>query len=356
MHDAYSFDCDFESAAGAYELFREAYVRTFGELRLPIIISSQTDMGSIGGDRSHEFHVPSAAGDDTVQDGGNTPRRSLEVAHTFMLGTSYSEPMEAFYIASDGSRRPIYMCSYGLGIERTLAAYVENYYRADAKDPLQWSWALSPFQVMILGHSAAAFDAYRDLRAAGHRTLIDDRDLRFGAIMAEGLQFGFPIYVIAGSKSSAGDVEVRCPRLGAETTVSVSDLPALIESWKEQLECVELAECYGRCVSLDPAGKSAVVAFDEAWKLDAPFYASFDIRNGAMGRFGDRKPGAPIKRLRFGKFWITPVVAGPKSDPLTMQRRGDIAYVSFDGSDSELVKAPEFYRHALEARNMAPAA
>jgi prolyl-tRNA synthetase len=69
-----------------------------------------------------------------VRNPGGEEQRSLEVAHIFMLGTTYSEPMGAYYLLPDGSKRPIYMCSYGMGIERTVAAYVETYFKENERD------------------------------------------------------------------------------------------------------------------------------------------------------------------------------------------------------------------------------
>src|SRR5262249_10242583 len=45
MHDAYSFDQGYDEAAVAYELFKEAYIRTFTDIRLPVMVSEQADMG-----------------------------------------------------------------------------------------------------------------------------------------------------------------------------------------------------------------------------------------------------------------------------------------------------------------------
>ena len=347
MHDAYSFDRGKDEATVAYELFKEAYVRTFADIRLPILISEQADMGSIGGDRSHEFHVPSKAGDDVIRDPGGAERQSLEVAHIFMLGTSYSEPMEAFYVASDGSKLPIYMCSYGMGIERTVAAYVETYFKATEKDQVKWSWELSPFQIMVLGRTDTAFAAYTELRKQ-MRVLIDDRDIRFGEVLAEGFQFGFPIYLVAGARSTRGEVEVHCRRLSVETKVHVDELADVIEDLRRKLECVELADCYGRCVSIDSASKTAVVAFDAQWKLTAPLYKPLDAPTALMGNFGPSKPlRQGHKRLRFGDYWIIPIVRADSDIPFAAGCQDGIRYVAYGDLAGAEKLAEKYYREEL---------
>ncbi|KAI5289486.1 hypothetical protein KEM54_003785 [Ascosphaera aggregata] len=65
MKDLYTFDTNVEAALKTYETVKDAYVRLFDELKIPYKIAA-AGLGNIGGDFSHEFHVPSAKGEDTV--------------------------------------------------------------------------------------------------------------------------------------------------------------------------------------------------------------------------------------------------------------------------------------------------
>src|ERR1043166_2537892 len=47
-------------------------------------------------------------------------QRAIEVGHVFKLGTKYSEKLNAYFVAEDGSRWPCVMGCYGIGITRTL--------------------------------------------------------------------------------------------------------------------------------------------------------------------------------------------------------------------------------------------
>ncbi len=65
MKDSYSLDVDAAALDKAYELHRQAYCRIFDRcgLRYHVV---QSDPGMMGGAGSHEFMVPSAAGEDQV--------------------------------------------------------------------------------------------------------------------------------------------------------------------------------------------------------------------------------------------------------------------------------------------------
>ena len=64
MKDSYSFDLDDAGLETSYAAHREAYVRIFERLGLPVVaVSAQS--GAMGGSRSEEFMHPTAVGEDT---------------------------------------------------------------------------------------------------------------------------------------------------------------------------------------------------------------------------------------------------------------------------------------------------
>jgi prolyl-tRNA synthetase len=65
MKDAYSFDLNVEGAQRSYDLMRETYIRIFKRTGLDFRLVA-ADSGSIGGDRSHEFHVLASSGEDEI--------------------------------------------------------------------------------------------------------------------------------------------------------------------------------------------------------------------------------------------------------------------------------------------------
>ncbi|AGF49285.1 proline--tRNA ligase [Candidatus Kinetoplastidibacterium galati] len=65
MKDAYSFDIDEESALISYDIMFNTYSRIFNRIGLEFR-AVMADTGSIGGNRSHEFHVIAETGEDTI--------------------------------------------------------------------------------------------------------------------------------------------------------------------------------------------------------------------------------------------------------------------------------------------------
>ncbi len=65
MKDAYSFDVDPEGLARSYDRMYHAYCRIFARCGLPYL-PVEAESGPIGGDVSHEFMVPTEAGEDVL--------------------------------------------------------------------------------------------------------------------------------------------------------------------------------------------------------------------------------------------------------------------------------------------------
>lgn len=63
MKDAYSFDADADGLARTYDRMYRAYCRIFARCGLPYL-AVEAESGPIGGDASHEFMVPTEAGED----------------------------------------------------------------------------------------------------------------------------------------------------------------------------------------------------------------------------------------------------------------------------------------------------
>ncbi|KAE8355584.1 hypothetical protein BDV28DRAFT_146035 [Aspergillus coremiiformis] len=65
MKDLYTFDCTVEEALKTYASVKAAYTLLFNDLKIPYLVAA-ADSGNMGGNLSHEFHVPSSKGEDTV--------------------------------------------------------------------------------------------------------------------------------------------------------------------------------------------------------------------------------------------------------------------------------------------------
>lgn len=65
MKDLYTFDISVQAALKSYEEVQVAYRDFFAELRLPVLVAKASS-GDMGGDLSHEYHLPTAIGEDKV--------------------------------------------------------------------------------------------------------------------------------------------------------------------------------------------------------------------------------------------------------------------------------------------------
>jgi prolyl-tRNA synthetase len=150
----------------------------------------------------------------TVKAGEGCPRcdgtldvyKALEVGHIFKLGTKYSESMKATVLDADGKQVPIVMGSYGIGVERILAAAIEL--RHDEHGIL-WPMSIAPFHasVLTLGPEPelrkAADEVADSLAASGVEVLYDDRDERAGVKFKDADLVGIPIRIAVGKKGLA---------------------------------------------------------------------------------------------------------------------------------------------------------
>lgn len=140
----------------------------------------------------------------------NTPlqiHRGIEVGHIFKLGTKYSAAMNCTFLDESGTRQPMIMGCYGLGIGRTVAAAIEQSYDADG---IIWPLPIAPFEVLVTsaGKEAqvlkTAEEIYDRLRSEGVDVFYDDRDERPGVKFKDADLIGFPVRIVVGSKSLAG--------------------------------------------------------------------------------------------------------------------------------------------------------
>ena len=70
-----------------------------------------------------------------------------QVAHTFLLGTKYSQTLNARFTGSDGSSTVCQMGCYGIGISRILAASVEV---LCTENEIRWPRLIAPYSVCVI--------------------------------------------------------------------------------------------------------------------------------------------------------------------------------------------------------------
>jgi len=165
--------------------------------------------------------------------------RAIEVGHIFKLGTKYTEALNVKYLDENGKENIIIMGSYGIGIERIAAAYIEQNHD---KDGIIWSGEISPFKIHLISISKKA-DAiresaeklYLELLNSGFEVLFDDRDdISPGVKFKDADLIGVPIQLVVSDKNMKNDeIEVKIRRTGEREKVKYQDilnrLPNFIE-------------------------------------------------------------------------------------------------------------------------------
>ncbi|ETD25827.1 proline-tRNA ligase [Helicobacter canis NCTC 12740] len=173
--------------------------------------------------------------------GALTHKKGIEVGHIFQLGDKYSSALKAEYLAQDSSSKPFIMGCYGIGISRLLPAILEQ--KADEKGCV-WSKASAPYAVQVIiantkneQQSRYALELYQALLARGVAVLCDDRDLRFGAKMADFELVGAALYGIVVGKGLESGVIECIKRDGLEKQeLSATEVQVVCEAIMERLE------------------------------------------------------------------------------------------------------------------------
>jgi len=228
MKDLYSFDSSLDDAKNTYEAVREAYENIFRHIGIEYTIAVG-DTGMMGGTLSHEYHYLSDIGEDTVLscrscgfhinstmhetnvcttcNGDMLQHKAVEIGHTFLLGTRYSEPLNARF-ADQNDSKPMMMGCFGLGLTRLIATAVET---LSNEEELRWPKHIAPYTVCILPPKikSQSVDAshytekiYEILDAANIDTIIDDRiDTTIGRRFVDARRTGYPYVIVIGKKA-----------------------------------------------------------------------------------------------------------------------------------------------------------
>ncbi|MEW6196840.1 MAG: proline--tRNA ligase [Bacteroidota bacterium] len=156
--------------------------------------------------------------------------KAIELGHIFKLGTKYSEALGVMYLDEHGKEHPIVMGSYGIGVERIFACYLEQNY--DEKGII-WKKPLSPFDLHLVGLNMknslvneTSNKIYEDLTKEGFEVIFDDRpDVSAGFKFNDADLLGMPIQVIVGEKNlKEGKVEVKLRSTNEKQIIELSQL------------------------------------------------------------------------------------------------------------------------------------
>lgn len=137
--------------------------------------------------------------------------KGIEVGNIFQLCLKYSKSMDLKFLDENGKSQYVWMGSHGIGISRTMAAIIEQYY--DEKG-IKWPLSVAPYHVIVtvvdakkevqlsLGESI-----YKDLKKRGVEVILDDRKERAGVKFNDAELIGFPLRITVGRDAKDGNVE-----------------------------------------------------------------------------------------------------------------------------------------------------
>ncbi len=159
--------------------------------------------------------------------------KGIEIGHIFKLGIKYSEAFGAYVQDTDGDSHPIIMGSYGIGVERGIAAIVEA---NNDENGIVWPVSVAPYEVVITvirpddeATKDAAEAMYSQLNKVGIDVLLDDRVERPGVKFADSELIGIPWRITLGPRGVAEGIVELTERRGLEKVeVSMDDIAAKV--------------------------------------------------------------------------------------------------------------------------------
>ncbi|WP_270942993.1 proline--tRNA ligase [Romboutsia lituseburensis] len=160
--------------------------------------------------------------------------RGVEVGHIFKLGTKYSESMGANFVDKDGKSKPIVMGCYGIGVERTAAAVIEQHHDENG---IIWPLSIAPYHLVVVPvnikkaeQMEAAEKLYAQLQSMGVEVLLDDRDERVGVKFKDSELIGIPMRITVGKDITEGKVEFKLRDQADKELISLDEIEARIKA------------------------------------------------------------------------------------------------------------------------------
>jgi prolyl-tRNA synthetase len=164
-------------------------------------------------------------------------KKGIEVGHIFKLGYKYTKAMNLSVLDEKGAAVTPIMGCYGIGVNRTMAAAVEQ---NNDERGIIWPKSIAPFQVHLIGiakadeETAAVDKIYETLLDSGIEVLYDDRKASPGFKFADADLLGIPLRVTAGKGFFAnGELEFK-----ERISKDILNVPAekLVDTIKEYLK------------------------------------------------------------------------------------------------------------------------
>ena len=187
-----------------------------------VVGGNKADTHIINANQERDFNIDKVIDIRYVTEGDRCPKcndaldisHGIELGHVFKLGTRYSDSLGAKFLDSNGKEQPIIMGSYGIGVNRILAATIEKSHDSNG---IIWPLPLAPYEVLVVPINIkddvimdTATKIYDDLCEEGVEVLLDDRDQRPGFKFKDADLIGVPIRITVGKRlKETGELEIK---------------------------------------------------------------------------------------------------------------------------------------------------
>lgn len=188
-----------------------------GDLGLPMVKNyiggrkeKKTDSFNVNYGRDFKYEIladiaEAKVGDTCVQckKGKLQMKTGFEWGHCFKIDHFYTKPQKGYFTDKDGKKKLLWMGSYGISIERSMACIVETHH--DEKGII-WPERVAPYQAHLVvvdpSSKKVADSVYDKLVKSGLEVLYDDREeASAGVKFADADLIGIPVRLVVSEKT-----------------------------------------------------------------------------------------------------------------------------------------------------------
>ena len=226
------------------KVYADHYVQDLSNL---VVGANEDDYHYINANIGRDFEVE-AYGDfrfilegETLSDGAGIAKfaEGIEVGQVFVLGSKYSEAMNATVLNNQGREQTLTMGCYGIGVSRTLSAIIEQHHDENG---IIWPKSITPYDLHVISVNPKKEDQreladqiYKQFNS-DYKVLYDDRQERAGVKFNDADLIGLPLRIVVGKNASDGIVEVKRRDNGEKEEVHIDDLASYISKLYEQIQ------------------------------------------------------------------------------------------------------------------------